>query len=204
MPWARLNSPARILLLRFRTRARSMKRESGCRARLRLLPPASTHRARLIGRRPYNGIWSAPDRKPPSDSVWRIAVAGHPHIAGLVLANHVVVCALVAGCGAQSPAAPARVGSVAINSPSDDLVSSLAEGSDSKTVQARARTSHTLEVLEGTVTLTLADGSAIWGTYRGTANLPSSGQHRATFEGAVTGGAGPPAVARGRRRSGFG
>ncbi len=117
-------------------------------------------------------------------------MAGRPHITGSGVVIHVVLCALVAGCSAQAPMAPGRVGSAAIIGPTDALVSSLAETSASAPVHARTRTSHTFELFEGTVTLTLADGSAIWGTYHGTANVPGSGQPRATLEGAVTGGTG--------------
>ncbi len=56
--------------------------------------------------------------------------------------------------------------------------------------QRKGRTSFTLDLLEGTMSLTLSDGATIWGTYRGTATVPSVGQSRATLEGEITGGTG--------------
>ena len=47
------------------------------------------------------------------------------------------------------------------------------------------------------MSLSLSDGSTIWGTYRGTATVPSVGQSRATLEGEVTGGTGMFAGATG-------
>lgn len=124
-------------------------------------------------------------------------MAGRPHIPGCVLVVSAVLCALLAGCSAQAPTAPERVDSAAIIGPIDAPGSSLAEAMAAVPVQAGARSSHTFELLEGTVTLTLADGSAIWGTYHGTATVPSSGQRRATLEGVVTAGTGLFAGARG-------
>ena len=124
-------------------------------------------------------------------------MAGRHHIPGRVPVFSLVLCALVAGCSAQAPTAPGRVGSAAIVRSTDAPPSSLAESSSSVPVQATARTSHTFELLEGTITLTLADGSAIWGTYHGTATASSSGQRRATLEGVVIGGTGRFAGARG-------
>jgi hypothetical protein len=125
-------------------------------------------------------------------------VARRHHITGRVLVIHVVLCALIAGCSAQAPTAPGHVGTAAINSPSDALVSSPAETSASAPVQLRAaRTSNTFQLLDGKFTLTLADGSTIWGTYHGTAAVPSAGQPRATLEGVVTGGTGRFAGATG-------
>lgn len=124
-------------------------------------------------------------------------MAGCPHIPGRVLVSSLVLCALVAGCSAQAPTAPERVDSAALIRPTDVPASPLAETSVSVPVQARAQTSHTFQLLEGAVTITLADGSAIWGTYHGTATVPSSGQRRATIEGVVTGGTGPLAGATG-------
>ena len=46
--------------------------------------------------------------------------------------------------------------------------------------------------------LTLSDGTSIWGTYHGTATVPSVGQSRAAFEGEITGGTGMFAGATGR------
>ena len=123
-------------------------------------------------------------------------MAGRPHIAGRVLVVYVVLCALVAGCSAQAPTAPGRVDSAAITGPADALVSSLAE-TTSAPVQVAAPTSNTLELLEGTLTLTLADGSVIWGTYHGTATVPRWGEPRATLDGLVTGGTGRFAGAKG-------
>jgi len=124
-------------------------------------------------------------------------VAGRSYIPGRVLIFSLVVCALVAGCSAQAPTAPERVGSATIIHPTDAPASTLAEGSASVLVQASARTSQTFELLEGTVTLALADGAEIWGTYHGTATASSSGQRRATLEGVVTGGTGRFAGATG-------
>jgi len=45
--------------------------------------------------------------------------------------------------------------------------------------------------------LTLSDGTSIWGTYHGTATVPSVGQSRAMLEGEVTGGTGMFAGATG-------
>jgi hypothetical protein len=47
------------------------------------------------------------------------------------------------------------------------------------------------------MSLTLSDGSTIWGTYHGIATVPSVGQSRATLEGQVTGGTGMFAGATG-------
>jgi hypothetical protein len=47
------------------------------------------------------------------------------------------------------------------------------------------------------MSLTLSDGSTIWGTYHGTATVPSVGQSRATLEGEITGGTGMFAGATG-------
>jgi hypothetical protein len=60
-----------------------------------------------------------------------------------------------------------------------------------------ARTSYTVNLLEGTMSLSLSDGSTIWGTYHGTATVPSVGQSHATLEGEVTGGTGRFAGATG-------
>ena len=119
------------------------------------------------------------------------------HIPGCVLLVSAVFCALLAGCGAQAPTVPERVDSAAIIGAIDAPGSALAETGAAVPVQAGAPTSPTFELLEGTITLTLADGSAIWGTYHGTATMPSSGQHRATLEGVVTAGTGQFAGARG-------
>ena len=124
-----------------------------------------------------------PQARAPGGLLWRVAFTSPASSSPFTS-----LCALWSPDAARSHLRPRRAWTQWPSSAPVTTVSSLAEGGDSKTVQARARTSHTLQVLEGTVTLTLADGSAIWGTYRGTANLPSSGQHRATFEGAVTGG----------------
>jgi hypothetical protein len=59
------------------------------------------------------------------------------------------------------------------------------------------RTSYTVNLLQGTMSLTLSDGSRIWGTYHGTATVPSVGQSHATLEGEVTGGTGRFAGATG-------
>jgi hypothetical protein len=64
-------------------------------------------------------------------------------------------------------------------------------------LQGGAGTSFTLDLLEGTISLTLSDGTTIWGTYRGTATVPRVGQSRATLEGEVTGGTGVFAGATG-------
>ena len=40
------------------------------------------------------------------------------------------------------------------------------------------------------MSLALSDGNTIWGTYHGTASVPSVGRSRATLEGEVTGGTG--------------
>jgi len=85
---------------------------------------------------------------------------------------------------------PAIAGSVA-------PLASLAEAGAPATAQGIARTSYTVNLLEGTMSLSLSDGSTIWGTYRGTATVPSVGQSRATLEGEVTGGTGRFAGATG-------
>ena len=117
-------------------------------------------------------------------------MAGHTHITGGARSITVLLCALVAGCSAQAPTAPERVGAAAITSPTDMPASSPAAPSASVSLQPRARTSHDYDLLEGSVTLTLADGSALWGTYHGAASIPSSGPSRASLEGEVTGGTG--------------
>ena len=61
-------------------------------------------------------------------------------------------------------------------------------------------TSYTVDLLEGTISLNLSDGTTIWGTYRGTATVPSAGQSRAALEGKVTGGTGLFAGATGTLR----
>lgn len=122
-------------------------------------------------------------------------MAGCSLIPGRVLFGPAVVCVLVAGC-AQAPTAPERVDSAASIRPTDAPASSLAN-SGAAMPHARARTVRTFDLREGTVTLTLADGSALWGTYHGTATDASTGQRRATLEGAVTGGTGRFAGARG-------
>jgi len=90
-------------------------------------------------------------------------------------------------------APPAIAGSV-------EPVSSLAEAGAPAVPQRRARTSYTVDLLEGTISLNLSDGTTIWGTYRGTATVPSVGQSRATLEGKVTGGTGLFAGATGTLR----
>jgi len=64
-------------------------------------------------------------------------------------------------------------------------------------VQRRGRTSYTVNLLEGTMSVTLSDGSRILGTYHGTATVPTAGQSRATLEGEVIGGTGMFAGATG-------
>jgi hypothetical protein len=64
-------------------------------------------------------------------------------------------------------------------------------------VRPLTRTSRTLELLEGIVTITLADGSTLSGTYHGTNTIPSSGPARATLDGVLTGGTGEFAGAKG-------
>jgi hypothetical protein len=134
-------------------------------------------------------------------------MAGHTHIRGGTLSITVVLCALVAGCSAQAPTAPERVGAAAITGPTDMPAPSPAASSASLSLQASARTSHDFDLLEGSFTLTFADGSALWGTYHGDARLPSSGQPRASLEGVVTGGtglfAGATGSLRGRGTGGF-
>ena len=117
-------------------------------------------------------------------------MAGHTHISGGAVPITVLLCALGAGCSAQAPTAPERVGAAAIIGPTEMPPSSPAGTSASASVHAKARTSHNFDLLEGTVSLTLADGSALWGTYHGAASIPSSGQPRASLEGTVTGGTG--------------
>ena len=117
-------------------------------------------------------------------------MAGHTHITGGASSITALLCTLVAGCNAQTPTAPERVGSAAIIGSTEMPPSSPAATSASASVHAKARTSYHLNLLEGTVTLTFADGSALWGTYRGAASIPSSGPPRASLDGIVTGGTG--------------
>jgi hypothetical protein len=117
-------------------------------------------------------------------------VAGHTHITDGALSITVLLCALAGGCSTQAPTAPERVGASAIIGPTEMPASSPAGASAPASVHAKARTSHNFELLEGTVRLTLADGSALWGTYHGAASIPSSGKPRASLEGTVTGGTG--------------
>src|SRR5262249_1109329 len=107
-----------------------------------------------------------------------------------------VLCAVVSGCGAQSPAAPDRAAPSAITS-SVATPASLTGATAPAVVQRTARASYTLDLLEGVMSLTLSEGTAIWGTYPGTATVPSVGQSRATLEGEVTGGTGMFAGATG-------
>lgn len=103
------------------------------------------------------------------------------------------------GCGAQPPAAPDRPAPAATAGPVEALPF-LAEAGAPAVPQRRARTSYTVDLLEGTISLNLSDGTTIWGTYRGTATVPSVGQSRATLEGKVTGGTGLFAGATGTLR----
>ena len=116
-------------------------------------------------------------------------MAGHTHITGGALSITVLLCALAGGCSAQAPTAPERVGAAAIIGPTEMPPSSPAGTSASASVHAKVRTSHNFDLLEGTVRLTLADGSALWGTYHGAAGVPM-GKPRASLEGTVTGGTG--------------
>jgi len=95
----------------------------------------------------------------------------------------------VSGCGAQSPAAPDGAAPAAIAGAVESLPS-LAEAGAPAVPLRSARTSYTVALLKGTISLTLSDGTTIWGTYRGSATVPSVGQARATLEGEVTGGTG--------------
>jgi hypothetical protein len=95
----------------------------------------------------------------------------------------------VSGCRAASPAAPDRAAPPAVAA-SVAALPSLVEASATAVPQGRARTSYSVDLLEGTISLTLSDGTTIWGTYRGTATVPSMGQSRATLDGEVTGGTG--------------
>ena len=117
-------------------------------------------------------------------------MARRPHAVGCVVITSVVACVLAAGCGAQAPTAPAPVSSAPLLGPSDAPVSPLAGSKQPTAVHKRVRDPFTFDLLEGTVTVTLADGSAMWGTYQGTANVPASGQSRATLAGTLTGGTG--------------
>lgn len=116
-------------------------------------------------------------------------MAGRPHFAGRVVTLF-VVCLVFAGCSGQAPTAPEPMGAAANIGQADALVSPLAKTSPSPPVHAKTRTSRSYDLLEGAFTMTLADGSEIWGTYHGAATVPSSGQSRATLEGVVTGGTG--------------
>jgi hypothetical protein len=102
----------------------------------------------------------------------------------------------MSGCAAQSPAAPDRAAPPAIAG-SVEALASLAEAGAPTVQQGRVRTSYSVDLLEGTMSLTLADGTTMWGMYRGTATVPSVGQSRATLEGEVTGGTGMFAGATG-------
>ena len=117
-------------------------------------------------------------------------MAGPTHITGGALSITVLLCVSIAGCSAQAPTAPERVGSAALIGPTEIPPPSPAATSTSVSVHAKTRASHSYDLLEGTITLTLPDGSALWGTYHGVASIPSSGQPRATLEGTVTGGTG--------------
>lgn len=121
---------------------------------------------------------------------------GRTHIPRRVLVIAAAACIGAAGCRAQSPTAPDPAGAAAVLLPSDSPASYSAKTIAPQPL-ARARTSHTFDLLEGTVTLILADGSALLGTYRGNAVESSTGQRRATLDGTVSGGTGMLAGARG-------
>jgi hypothetical protein len=92
---------------------------------------------------------------------------------------HSVLCAVVSGCGAQSPTTPDRSApppTMSFPAGSDDgfagsvaALTGVAEASAPAVVQGTARTSYTLVLLKGTMSLTLSDGTTNWGTYHGTA-----------------------------------
>jgi hypothetical protein len=111
-----------------------------------------------------------------------------PQLIGRVVIP-VVFWALVAGCSAQAPTAPGHVDQAAIIGPTNAAVS-IPETAVSAPVRAKARTVRTIDLLEGTVTLSLADGSTIRGSYHGTFTAADSGPARSTLDGVVTGGTG--------------
>jgi hypothetical protein len=80
------------------------------------------------------------------------------------------------------------------------LASTSSEAGAPAAVQAAARTSYTVNLLEGTISLNLSDGSTIAGTYHGSASVPSVGPSRATLEGEIVNGTGMFAGATGTIR----
>lgn len=116
-------------------------------------------------------------------------MAGTAPFRRRVLGITVAACVAVAGCSGQAPTAPDRVGAAAVVLPSNSPTS-LSANTVTAEPKAKVGTSLAFDLLEGTVTLTLADGSELRGRYRGSAVRPSSGQPRATFDGVVTGGTG--------------
>ena len=96
---------------------------------------------------------------------------------------------LVAGCTTQAPTAPGLVGAPAIAGVTEGQVVSPAAVSGAR-APAAARVVRTFDLREGQLTLSLADGTSLAGTYHGVATAPSTGQAKATLEGIVTGGTG--------------
>ena len=107
---------------------------------------------------------------------------------------------MISGCGAQSPAAPDRTAPPVLAGSATTQPSSLSEPSASPIRQGQVRTSYSVDLLEGSLSLSLSDGSTIRGSYHGTATVPSVGTTRATLEGEITGGTGVFAGASGDLR----
>lgn len=107
---------------------------------------------------------------------------------------------MISGCGAQSPVAPDRPAGPVAHGAAATQASSLSESSASTLSIDNIRTSYTVDLLKGRLSLSLSDGSTICGSYHGRATVPTVGTPRATLEGEITGGTGVFAGASGDLR----
>ncbi len=123
-------------------------------------------------------------------------MAGRSNARGRAFGIVALLAAAVAGCSAQSPLAPDPVSAAPVAAPINVTAlpgnAALAAPALSPAVKtkAKARFTFRFDMLKGDLTLVFGDGSAIMGSYSGVALNPTTGQPRATLEGAVTSGTG--------------